>query len=123
MINRVTLLGRLGRDAEVRQTPKGSVIKFSMATENNWKDAQGAWQSDTTWHSVSAFGKDYLAPKLVKGATVYVEGKFKSYEVDGQRRWEVNALTVKVVEPKVSGEYTSPQELLPPLDPPRGGWG
>ena len=122
MINSVEIMGRLGSDAQMRQTPRGSVLTFSIATKNSWKDAGGNWQSETQWHDVSAYNKDYLADKLKKGELFYIEGKFKSYVVDNERRHEISARTVKHITAEAPQPYSSPQDLLPP-EPLRGGWG
>jgi single-strand DNA-binding protein len=84
-VNKVTLLGNLGKDPEV-QTLEGDikVAKFSLATSDTYKDNNGQIQSNTEWHTIIAWrGLAELTEKyLVKGSTTYVEGKIKtrSYE-------------------------------------------
>lgn len=78
MINRVILIGNLGRDAEFRNLENGTAVaKFSVATNENYKDKSGEWQTQTEWHDVICWR--HLAEKardtLSKGAMVYVEGK------------------------------------------------
>lgn len=85
MINKVTLVGRLGSDPEVRRLENGAAVaKFSVATNENYKDNMGNWQDRTEWHSVVAWR--YLAEKaensLKKGSLVYIEGKL------GTRKWQ-----------------------------------
>lgn len=82
-INKVTLLGHLGRDAEVKYTTTGkAVCNASLATEKSWKK-DGEWKKSTTWHKIVAWGK--LAEALglgTKGSLVLVEGELT------QRSWE-----------------------------------
>jgi len=85
MINKVTLVGRLGSDPEVRRLENGAAVaKFSVATNESYKDNMGNWQDRTEWHSVVAWR--YLAEKaensLKKGSLVYIEGKL------GTRKWQ-----------------------------------
>ncbi|MGH9619060.1 MAG: single-stranded DNA-binding protein [Bryobacteraceae bacterium] len=81
--NRASLIGFLGRDAEVRYT--GNQVPFtvlSLATKRSWKDREsGGYKSETTWHRCIAFGHtgDYAA-KLTKGAHVQIEGEIRSRE-------------------------------------------
>jgi single-strand DNA-binding protein len=91
MINKVTLLGRLGRDAETRSMQDGKpVASFSVATSDVWKDKEGGdFRDRTEWHNVSAFGEGLvklIERKAKKGALIYIEGKLRTrkYEKDGQ---------------------------------------
>lgn len=91
MINKVILVGRLGKDPEVRSTPSGTTVtKFSMATDEKFTDRSGEKQERTEWHNVKAFGKlaDICGQYLRKGKLVYVEGSlhYDQYEKDGQKR-------------------------------------
>lgn len=89
---KVTLVGNLGRDAELRVTPRGmNVLEFSLATNEKWTDGQGVQQEATTWFRISIWGKqaDTLKAYLVKGKQVLVEGKLRAREYtdrDGNRR-------------------------------------
>ena len=73
--NKVTLVGNLGRDAEVKYTPSGkSIINFSVATTRSWKDQQsGEWKKETNWSNVVGWSMERLAPMLTKGSAVSVE--------------------------------------------------
>jgi single-strand DNA-binding protein len=86
-LNRLTLIGFIGADAERRTGNRGSQFTvFSVATKRSWKNAQGAWESRTEWHHCLAFGKlGEFAATLKKGAHVEVEGELRSreYEKDG----------------------------------------
>lgn len=77
MINKVTLVGHLGGDPEIRTLENGTPVgRFSVATNENYKDKDGNWQSLTEWHNVVVW-RDLAerAKILKKGSTVYVEGK------------------------------------------------
>ncbi|GIW44171.1 MAG: hypothetical protein KatS3mg077_1453 [Candidatus Binatia bacterium] len=103
MVNKVILIGNLGRDPEVRFTPNGqAVARFSVATTEKWRDQQGQLQERTEWHNVVVWGKQAEAcgQYLAKGRQVYVEGRLqtRSYDdKDGVKRQitEVIAQTVR----------------------------
>lgn len=89
-MNRVILIGRLGKDAETRSTPSGvSVTSFSVATERRFKRGE-EWVSETDWHNVVLWRAEKLAEYLLKGTLVSVEGRLqtRSYEdKDGGKRY------------------------------------
>ena len=83
-VNKVILVGNLGRDAEVRYTPSGAAIaKFSMATTEKWTDKSGSPQERTEWHNIDLWGKqaESLKDYLTKGKQIYVEGRLQSRKV------------------------------------------
>jgi len=83
-VNKVILVGNLGKDPEVRFLPGGSAVcNFSIATSESWKDKQGQVQEKTEWHRISIFGKlaEIAGEHLKKGSQVYVEGKLQT------RKW------------------------------------
>ena len=89
-VNKVILLGHLGKDAETKFTPSGvSVTKMTVATNRRWKDMQtGEWKDETDWHNVTGFKMENYAQYLQKGKQVYVEGRLqtRSYEdKDGKK--------------------------------------
>jgi len=91
-INKVFLIGRLGKDPELKYTPGGkAVCNFSLATSEKWKDQSGEWQEKTEWHRCQAWGKiaENAAKWLNKGKLAYVEGKLqtRSWEKDGQTHY------------------------------------
>lgn len=99
-VNKVFLIGNLGRDPEVRYTTSGqAVANLSVATSESWKDkATGERKEETTWHTVVAWGKDaeFCGQYLAKGATVYVEGrnvtrKYKDRDGNERTAYEVKA--------------------------------
>ena len=76
--NKVTLTGRLGRDAIVSQTKNGHIVaNFSMAVDESYKDLLGQWQKKTAWHRVQVWEElaETVGPALQKGVRVYVEGR------------------------------------------------
>jgi single-strand DNA-binding protein len=82
-VNKVTLLGNLGRDPEVRYLPSGDpVANFSLATTETWKDKSGQKQEKTEWHSVEVFGKlaEIVRDYCTKGKQVYLEGSISYQE-------------------------------------------
>jgi len=82
-VNKVILVGNLGRDAELRYTPGGAAVaKFSIATTEVWNDKGGQRQERTEWHNIDLWGKqaESLSEYLVKGKQVYVEGRLQTDE-------------------------------------------
>ena len=106
MVNKVILIGNLGKDPEVRRLENGSnVAKFSLATNENYKDKSGEWQTATEWHDVVAWGS--LAEKaesnLAKGAQIYLEGKlthrsWQDKDGNNRRTTEVVANYFRVIK-------------------------
>jgi single-strand DNA-binding protein len=89
-VNKVILVGNLGRDAETRFTTGGAArTTFSIATSRRWKDQQtGEWKEETDWHNVVVWRQENLANYLTKGKQVYIEGRLqtRSYEdKDGKK--------------------------------------
>ena len=79
-VNRVTLIGNLGRDPEMRYLPSGeAVATFSVATTEQWKDKQGGKQERTDWHRIEFIGRtaEVCGEYLKKGAPVYIEGRIQ----------------------------------------------
>ena len=93
MVNRVILIGNLGRDPEIRRLENGaSVAKFSVATHESYRDKNGEWQDNTEWHNVVAWRAlaDRAERSLKKGMLVYIDGKLthRSYQdADGNTRY------------------------------------
>ena len=80
-LNKVMLIGRLGRDPEIRYTNSGSAVaNFSVATTETWKDKQGQRQERTEWHNIVAWGRlaDFSQNYLKKGKLIYVEGRLQT---------------------------------------------
>jgi len=84
-LNKVMLIGRLGKDPEIRYTPDGSVVaNFSLATSEFWTDKGGTRQERTEWHNIVAWTKlaDLAKRYLAKGRQVYIEGRIRTREYD-----------------------------------------
>ena len=79
-VNKVILLGNLGRDAETAQTPSGSsVTKFSVATSTRWRDQQSQeWKEATNWTNVVMWKNENVAQQLKKGTQVYLHGRLQT---------------------------------------------
>ena len=85
MVNKVLLIGNLGRDPEVRTTPSGqSVASFTLATSRRWKDRDGNRQEQTEWHNIVVWGKqaETASQYLTKGKQIYVEGRIQTRSWD-----------------------------------------
>ncbi len=103
-VNKVILVGNLGRDPELRYTANGqAVVNFTLATTENWNNKQsGQKEERTEWHRIVAWGRtaELCAEYLAKGRTVYLEGRLQTREwedKEGQKRktTEINANTVQ----------------------------
>ena len=125
-VNKVILLGRLGQDPTVNQTQSGkSVCNFSLATDEQFKDAQGQVQKRTDWHKCVAWGKtgETVSKYLVKGSQVYVEGKLsprKWQDKDGNQRTGVDVTVMQVVF--VGSKQERPEQAEQPQDDQPSGW-
>jgi single-strand DNA-binding protein len=92
-VNKVILIGNLGRDPEVRYMPSGdAVANISIATTETWKDKNGEKQEQTEWHRVALFGKtaEIAGEYLKKGSQVYIEGRLQTRkwtDKEGQERY------------------------------------
>ena len=85
MVNKVTLIGNLGRDPELRRLESGvSVARFSIATTENYRDKDGNWQDQTEWHEIVLWRQlaERAESQLRKGMLIYLEGKLTT------RKWE-----------------------------------
>lgn len=101
-VNKVILIGHLGRDAETSYTPSQvAVTKFSVATSRRWKDQQtGEWKEETDWTRVVLWRGENVAPYLTKGKQVYVEGRLqtRSYDdKDGKKVWATEVVADEVI--------------------------
>lgn len=98
-LNKVLLIGNLGRDAELRYTPGGTAVsKFSMATTETWNDKAGERQERTEWHYCTIWGKqaESLTEYLTKGKQVYVEGKLQTSEYTDKEGIERKSTGIRV---------------------------
>jgi len=101
-VNKVILIGHLGRDAETAYTAsQTAVTKFSVATNRRWKDQQtGEWKEETNWSNVVMWRGENVAPYLTKGKQVFVEGRLqtRSYDdKDGKKVWTTEVVAEDVI--------------------------
>jgi len=122
MVNKVILVGNLGRDPELKHLPSGQAIcQFSIATSESYTDKGGQKQEKTEWHRIVVWEKlaEVCGKYLGKGSKVYVEGKLQTreYEKDGQKHYqtEIVAREVKFLSEKKAG---APAAAAAPDDEP-----
>jgi single-strand DNA-binding protein len=101
-LNRIMLIGNLGRDAETRFTTTNiSVTTFSLATTHSFKNKDGNWQNETTWHNIVSFSlSDYFKENLKKGKKIYVEGRLTKRDYtdkDNIKRFAVEVVAEKII--------------------------
>lgn len=116
-LNKIMLIGNLGRDVETRFTTANvSISSFSMATTNGYKGKDGNWVNETTWHNVTVFNmSDFMKENLKKGRKVYVEGRLTKREYtdkEGIKRYSTDVISEKIIplESTGSGERTNYSE-------------
>ena len=110
--NKVNLIGRLGAQPEVSSFESGRMLaRFTLATNERYKDKNEVWQDNTQWHTVNAWGKlaERIQKSLDKGSEVVIEGKLvhQSYETkEGEKRYStiVEASDFLLVNPKATKE-------------------
>ena len=121
-LNIVTLQGRLGANAEVKQTKSGhAYVSFSLATQTSVKDQNGNWTHPTTWHACKFFGARAakIAPMLVKGATITVLGQLSNFETNTEgRKVRLTYVNVEditgIMKPAASQQAQSAQPAVSP---------
>src|SRR3989442_14141139 len=129
-VNKVILIGRLGKDPEIKYTPSGApVAKFSLATDEVFKDRTGEQQRGTEWHSIVAWNKlgEICGEYLTKGKQVYIEGSIRSRQWEdqtGNKRtsYEIVAREMKMLGSRADSERAaasspSPAERAAPERP------
>ena len=120
-LNRVTLIGNVGKDPEIKTFASGNkVASITLATSERYKDRNGEQKEDTEWHSVQAFGKlaDIVERFVHKGSLLYLDGKIRtrSYEADGRTvfRTEILADHIQMLDrPQGNRPALGPDEDLP----------
>ena len=130
-LNKVILIGNLGRDPETRYLPNGdAVATISVATTETWKDKSGEKQEKTEWHRVSLFRRlgEIAGEYLKKGSQVYIEGRieYREYEKDGQKRYttDIIASEMKMLGSRQgSGDPVDRDSGMSDDRPARGGSG
>ena len=111
-VNKVILVGNLGKDPEVRYMPNGNAVaNFTVATSESWKDQQGQLQERTEWHNIVMYRRlaEVAGEYLKKGSKVYLEGKLQTSkwqdQTTGQDRYktEINAMEMQMLDSRNSG--------------------
>ena len=114
-LNRITLIGNLGKDCETRFTTNNvSVTSFSLATVNSYKGKDDNWVNETTWHNVVGFNlSDFMKGSLLKGKKFYVEGRISKRDYtdkDGIQRYFTDVIAEKMFPLETT---TQPSESNP----------
>jgi single-strand DNA-binding protein len=97
-VNKVILLGNVGKDPEIRSTPGGTMVaNFTLATSDRQKDAQGNWSDRTEWHNLVAFTRtaEIVRDYVKKGSKLYIEGKIQT------RNWDDKETGKKVYRTEI----------------------
>ena len=105
-VNKVTLIGRLGKDPEVKYTPSGTAVaKFTLATDEVFKDRNGEQQRRTEWHTIVAWSRlaEICGEYLTKGKQVYIEGSIRSRQWEDQSGGKRTAYEIVAREMKMLG--------------------
>lgn len=126
-LNKVMLIGNLGRDPEVKYTTSGqAVATFTLATTRQWTGKDGSKQEDTQWHNIKAWGRlaEIAQQYLKKGRQVYVEGRIetRSYDdKDGNKKWftDINASSILMLGRKEEGTGGTPYRSEEPQAQPQ----
>ncbi len=113
-VNKVILLGNLGKDPEVKYTPSGTAVaKFSLATNERYKDKAGEWQDRTEWHNIVAWQRlaEIVGEYVKKGSKLYIEGRLQTSSWDdkesGQKRYKTEVIASDLVLLSGRGEGES----------------
>lgn len=112
MLNKVILIGRLGKDPETRFMPNGeAVCNFSVATSEAWNDRNGQRQERTEWHNITMYRRlaEIAGQYLKKGSQVYLEGKIQTRKYQGKDGIERTAYDIIVNEMKMLGSINDGQ--------------
>jgi single-strand DNA-binding protein len=103
-VNKVTLLGNVGKDPEIRSTPSGVMVaSFGLATSDRFQDGQGNWQDRTEWHNLKAFKRtaEIVRDYVKKGSKLYIEGKIQTSSWDdketGAKKYRTEILVNELV--------------------------
>jgi single-strand DNA-binding protein len=123
-VNKVILIGRLGKDPEVKYTPSGApVAKFSVATDEVFKDRSGEQQKRTEWHNIVAWNKlaEICGQYLTKGKQVYIEGSIRSRQWEdqaGNKRtaYDIVARDMRMLGSKADSERAAAPSPTPPAE-------
>lgn len=120
-VNKVIIIGRLGKDPDMRYAPSGMAIaSFTMATNHNTKDADGNWNPQTEWHSIKTFGRqaEFVGEYLKKGKLAFVEGRLQTSsweDQNGQKKYRTDIIAndVQMLGSRSDGEQQQSQAQAP----------
>jgi len=115
-LNRIMLIGNLGRDVETRFSGDTlSISSFSLATTHSYKGKDGNWVNETTWHNITAYNlSDFMKEQLKKGKKVYVEGRLKKGEYtdkEGVKRYTAEVISERIISLEGSGESSGNSDV------------
>jgi len=103
-VNKVILIGNLGKDPEIKYTPSGTAVaKFSLATNERFKDKSGEWQDRTEWHNIVAWQRlaEIVGEYVKKGSKLYIEGRLQTSSWDdkesGQKKYRTEVIANDLV--------------------------
>lgn len=120
-LNKVMIIGRLGRDPELRYTANGTAVAtLAVATNDSWQDKDtGQWQDRTEWHRVVAWGRygEICGEYLSKGSRIYIEGRLQTREwedKEGVKRWTTEIVVRDMMMLDGKGSGYSPRSEEPP---------
>ena len=124
MVNKVILIGNLGKDPEMKTTQGGTaVLSFSLATQDSRKNKSGEWEKVTDWHNVTMFGNtaEHANSWLKKGSKVYIEGKIKTdswEDNEGNKKYKtyILASSFKNLSPREEGAAVQSNSTLEPVE-------
>ena len=117
-VNKVILIGRVGKDAELKYTTSGNpVCRFSLATNESWRDKAGNVQQRTEWHNIVAWNKlaEIAGEYLTKGKLVYLEGSIRSGKWEDRERnerksYDIVARYMRMLSPSANGNGATSRE-------------
>lgn len=123
-VNKVILIGNLGKDPEIRYTPQGAAVcNFSLATSRSWKDKDGNKKEETDWHNIVAFAKlaEICGEYLSKGRQVYICGRIQTRswdDKDGNKKYttEIVADEMQMLGPKGAAKGGGQAKAEPPQE-------
>lgn len=123
MLNKVMLIGNVGREPEFKSTPNGTaIVNLPLATTEKWTDKQGQKQERTEWHRITLYNRlaELAGQYVQKGSKLYIEGKIvtNSYEKDGEKRYstEIIANSMQFLSPSQQSA-AKPAQPAQPVQP------
>lgn len=124
-LNKIMLIGRLGKDAETRFTTNNvSVTNFSIATDYSYKGKNGDWVNETTWHNIVSFNlSDYFKENLKKGKKFYIEGRLSKRDYtdkEGIKRYSTEVVSERMIPLEPTSESAATSDETTTVEPAAG---